>query len=67
MNAPTFRVGEEICSETLMGRILSAHVYEGTWFYVLEQVASPSDQYHVEQIQEIDVVLVWRNRRWTGK
>lgn len=63
---PTFRVGEEICSKTLMGRIQFAYRYEGTWFYILEQIA-PSDRYSFEQIQEIDVVVVWRNGRWTGR
>lgn len=66
MTAPTFRVGEEIYSKTLMGRIQFAHYYEGTWFYILEQIA-PSDRYSFEQIQETDVVAVWRNGRWTGK
>jgi len=66
MNAPTFRVGEEICSEVLMGKIIFARKYEGNWYYIIEQ-PMPSDRYSFDQIQDIDVVLVWRNGRWTGK
>lgn len=66
MSAPTFRVGEEIYSKTLMGKIRFAYVYDGNWFYVIGPVP-PSEAHAPEQIQDIDVIAVWRDGRWTGK
>ena len=66
MGTPTFRVGEEIYSETIMGKIQFAHMHDGNWFYVIEQIA-PSAAYSLEQIQDIDVIAVWRDGKWTGK
>jgi hypothetical protein len=66
MNNPIFLVGEVIRSEGLMGKIQFAHAYEGTWFYIIEQ-AVPSHGFSFEQIQETDVVYVYRDNRWMSK
>lgn len=66
MNAPTFRVGEEIYSDVCMGKIRFARVYDGNWFYVIAEILSPHE-YKLVEIQDIDVIAVWRNGKWTGK
>lgn len=63
-DAPKLRVGQYICSEVLMGKIMFARKYDGNWYYIIEQ-PMPHDRYTYEQIQDIDVRLVWRNGRWT--